>query len=137
MVRTVAATNWAGRAGHPPAVVNRRLWGANRTPKTVPPRKPTLGSLLRTCRQQQRDALALLMGLPRDPDPGSHPNSSSRTVAEHRLRIQVTRIPDGTVVWDTPVTPTTPSSVPTTTTGSKANTQPAATRTCSNTPPTS
>ncbi|MGH2621863.1 MAG: IS66 family transposase [Anaerolineales bacterium] len=49
------ATNWRAEQALRPAVVNRKVWGGNRTPDGAEAQS-ILMSVLRTCRQQQRDA---------------------------------------------------------------------------------
>lgn len=53
------ATNWRAEQALRPAVVNRKVWGGNRTP-TGAAAQAILMSVLRTCAQQQRDALSFL-----------------------------------------------------------------------------
>lgn len=55
----VDATNWRGEQAIRPAVVNRKVWGGNRTPAGVQAQS-ILMSVLRTCDQQHRDALDFL-----------------------------------------------------------------------------
>ena len=65
----VDATNWRGEQGVRPAVVNRKVWGGNRSD----PGAETQGrvmTFLRTAQQQGADAIALLVELARAPDPG-------------------------------------------------------------------
>ena len=62
------ATNWRAEQAIRPAVVNRKVWGGNRTP-TGARAQSILMSVLRTCTQQQRDALAFVSRVLR----GQHP----------------------------------------------------------------
>jgi len=65
----VDATNWRAEQGVRPAVVNRKVWGGNRSD----PGAETQGRLmtfLRTAHQQGADAIAMLVDLARAPNPG-------------------------------------------------------------------
>jgi transposase len=65
----VDATNWRAEQGVRPAVVNRKVWGGNRSD----PGAETQGRLmtfLRTAHQQGVDAIAMLVDVARAPDPG-------------------------------------------------------------------
>jgi len=65
----VDATNWRGEQGVRPAVVNRKVWGGNRSD----PGAETQGrvmTFLRTAHQQGVDAIELLVNLARAPTPG-------------------------------------------------------------------
>jgi transposase len=62
------ATNYRGEQAIRPAVVNRKVWGGNRT-ETGAQAQSILMSVLRTCAQQHRDALDFLSRLLR----GQHP----------------------------------------------------------------
>jgi transposase len=53
------ATNWRAEQALRPAVVNRKVWGGNRTPAGSRA-QAILASVLETCRQQGRDALDFL-----------------------------------------------------------------------------
>jgi transposase len=53
------ATNWRGEQAIRPAVVNRKVWGGNRTDPGARAQE-RLVSVLRTCVQQGRDAIAFL-----------------------------------------------------------------------------
>jgi transposase len=53
------ATNWRAEQALRPAVVNRKVWGGNRT-RDGARAQSVLMSVLRSCRQQQRDALEFL-----------------------------------------------------------------------------
>ncbi|HUZ78997.1 MAG TPA: transposase, partial [Chloroflexota bacterium] len=64
----VAATNWRAEQAIRPAVVNRKVWGGNRTPHGAGTQQ-VLVSLLRTCQQQARDATPILTELLRSPTP--------------------------------------------------------------------
>lgn len=55
----VDATNWRAEQALRPAVVNRKVWGGNRTPAGSRA-QDILASVLQTCRQQGRDALDFL-----------------------------------------------------------------------------
>jgi hypothetical protein len=52
----------AGRTGHPPMVVTRKVWGGDRT---IPGARTqsVLGSILQTCRQQRRPVSSFLQKL--------------------------------------------------------------------------
>jgi len=54
---SVPATNWPAEQATRPAVVNRKVWGGNRTAAGVEAQQVVM-SVLATCRQQARDALA-------------------------------------------------------------------------------
>jgi len=64
----VAATNWQAEQAIRPAVVTRKVCGGNRTPAGAAT-QDIVASLLRSCWQQQRDPLELLVGLQRSPRP--------------------------------------------------------------------
>jgi transposase len=53
------ATNWRAEQALRPAVVNRKVWGGNRTPAGAEAQS-ILMSVLRTCRQQQRNSLEFI-----------------------------------------------------------------------------
>jgi len=55
----VDATNWRAEQALRPAVVNRKVWGGNRT-SVGSHAQAILASVLQTCRQQGRDALDVL-----------------------------------------------------------------------------
>lgn len=55
----VDATNWRAEQALRPAVVNRKVWGGNRTPAGSHA-QAILTSILQTCRQQGRDVLEFL-----------------------------------------------------------------------------
>jgi len=55
----VDATNWRAEQALRPAVVNRKVWGGNRTAAGAQA-QAILASVLQTCRQQRRDALDFL-----------------------------------------------------------------------------
>lgn len=65
----VDATNWRGEQGIRPAVVNRKVWGGNRTDRGADD-QGRLMSFLRTAHQQGADAIALLVDLARAPTKG-------------------------------------------------------------------
>ncbi|MBI3464147.1 MAG: transposase [Planctomycetes bacterium] len=58
----IAATNWRAQEALRPAVVNRKVWGGNRTPAGAAVQAPVM-SFLRTCWQQGLDSLTLLAPL--------------------------------------------------------------------------
>lgn len=64
----VEATNWQAEQAIRPAVVTRKVCGGNRTPRGAATQQ-MLASVLRTCWQQQRDPLALLVALQRSTRP--------------------------------------------------------------------
>jgi transposase len=75
----VEATNWRAEQGIRPAVVNRKVWGGNRTP-TGAKAQAILTSVLRTCAQQGRDAFDFLSRLLRTPAGRSLPRLNLCTV---------------------------------------------------------
>ena len=64
----VEATNWQAEQAIRPAVVTRKVCGGNRTPRGATTQQ-MVASVLRTCWQQQRDPLELLIALQRSPRP--------------------------------------------------------------------
>ncbi len=54
---TIPATNYQGEQAMRPAVVNRKVWGGNRTPAGARAQAITM-SILQTCKQQAVDAFA-------------------------------------------------------------------------------
>ncbi|MCA1820510.1 MAG: IS66 family transposase, partial [Pseudonocardia sp.] len=64
----VDATNWRGEQGVRPAVVNRKVWGGNRS-DTGAETQGRVMTFLRTAHQQGADAIALLVDLARAPNP--------------------------------------------------------------------
>jgi len=62
------ATNYRGEQAIRPAVVNRKVWGGNRT-ETGAQAQSILMSVIRTCAQQHRDALDFVSRLLRDQHP--------------------------------------------------------------------
>jgi transposase len=64
----VDATNWQAEQAIRPAVVTRKVCGGNRTPRGADTQQ-MVASVLRTCWQQQRDPLALLVALQCSPHP--------------------------------------------------------------------
>jgi transposase len=68
----VEATNWRAEQAIRPAVVNRKVWGGNRTPNGAQTQQ-VLVSLLRTCWQQARDPTSVLVALLRSPTPAVAP----------------------------------------------------------------
>jgi len=67
----VEATNWMGEQAMRPAVVNRKVWGGNRTPRGAIAQS-CLMSVLRTCVQQGHDGLDFISRTLRAP-PGHAP----------------------------------------------------------------
>ena len=65
----VDATNWRGEQGVRPAVVNRKVWGGNRTDRGAQTQGRVM-TFLRTAHQQGTDAIDLLVDLARAPNPG-------------------------------------------------------------------
>jgi len=65
----VDATNFRGEQGVRPAVVNRKVWGGNRTDRGAET-QGRLMTFLRTAHQQGADAIDLLVDLARAPNPG-------------------------------------------------------------------
>ncbi|MGI8808013.1 MAG: IS66 family transposase [Acidimicrobiales bacterium] len=65
----VDATNWRGEQGVRPAVVNRKVWGGNRSDAGAETQS-RLMTFLRTAHQQGVDAIDLLVDLARAPNPG-------------------------------------------------------------------
>jgi transposase len=65
----VDATNWRGEQAVRPAVVNRKVWGGNRTDRGAATQGQVM-TLLRTARLQGVDAIDLLVDLARAPNPG-------------------------------------------------------------------
>ena len=65
----VDATNWRGEQGVRPAVVNRKVWGGNRSDQGAETQGRVM-TFLRTAHQQGADAIAMLVDLARAPTPG-------------------------------------------------------------------
>ena len=65
----VDATNWRGEQGVRPAVVNRKVWGGNRSDRGAETQGRVM-TFLRTAHQQGVDAIELLVDLARAPTPG-------------------------------------------------------------------
>ena len=65
----VDATNWRGEQGIRPAVVNRKVWGGNRTDRGALVQS-TMMSVLRTAAQHGVDGIEYLAARARSPDPG-------------------------------------------------------------------
>ena len=65
----VDATNWRGEQAVRPAVVNRKVWGGNRTDRGAETQGRVM-TFLRTAHQQGTDAIDLLVELARPPTPG-------------------------------------------------------------------
>jgi transposase len=68
----VEATNWRGEQAIRPAVVNRKVWGGNRTWRGAST-QGTIMSVLRTAAQQSVDAIDYLTRHARAPDPAAVP----------------------------------------------------------------
>jgi transposase len=68
----IDATNWRGEQAIRPAVVNRKVWGGNRT-WTGAATQGRIMSVLRTAHQQGVDAIGYLAALARAPDPAAIP----------------------------------------------------------------
>ncbi len=66
----VDATNWRGEQAIRPAVVNRKVWGGNRTWRGAATQGRIM-SAIRTATQQGIDPLDFLIRLARAPDPGA------------------------------------------------------------------
>jgi transposase len=66
---SVDATNWRGEQAIRPAVVNRKVWGGNRTERGAVT-QGTIMSVIRTATQHGVDAIEYLSGRARSPDPG-------------------------------------------------------------------
>jgi transposase len=64
----VEATNWPAEQAIRPAVVNRKSCGGNRTVEGAETQS-VLTSILRTCRQQRRNPIAILSAMLRSPQP--------------------------------------------------------------------
>lgn len=64
----VPATNWWGEQAIRPAVVTRKVWGGNRTPRGALTQQ-IIASVIRTCAQQGVDPCSLLEKLLRSPVP--------------------------------------------------------------------
>ena len=65
----VDATNWTAEQGIRPAVVNRKVWGGNRTDRGALAQS-TMMSVIRTAAQHGIDAIDYLACRARSPDPG-------------------------------------------------------------------
>jgi transposase len=65
----VDATNWRAEQGIRPAVVNRKVWGGNRTDRGGRAQSVMM-SVIRTAAQHGADAIDYLAGRARSPDPG-------------------------------------------------------------------
>ncbi|MEN3285525.1 MAG: transposase [Solirubrobacteraceae bacterium] len=66
----VQATNWRAEQALRPAIVNRKSWGGNRTPKGARTQQITM-SVIRTARQQDIDALKLMASAQRPRQPAA------------------------------------------------------------------
>ena len=66
----VDATNWRGEQAIRPAVVNRKVWGGNRTWRGAATQGRIM-SAIRTAAQQGIDPIDFLIRLTRAPDPGA------------------------------------------------------------------
>ena len=62
----IDATNWRAETAIRPAVVNRKVWGGNRTSQGATT-WARIASVLRTARQQGHDAITMLVALAREP----------------------------------------------------------------------
>ena len=60
----VQATNWRAEQALRPAIVNRKSWGGNRTPKGARTQQVTM-SVIRTARQQNIDPVELMVSAQR------------------------------------------------------------------------
>ena len=67
---TIDATNWRGEQAIRPAVVNRKVWGGNRTWRGAATQGRIM-SAIRTATQQGVDPIEFLIRLARAPDPGA------------------------------------------------------------------
>jgi len=76
----VDATNWRAEQAIRPAVVNRKVWGGNRTWRGAVTQGRMM-SLIRTAGQQNLDVIEFLARLARAPTPADAPRSSRRTTA--------------------------------------------------------
>jgi transposase len=65
----VDATNWRAETGIRPAVVNRKVWGGNRTWRGAVT-QGRITSIIRTATQHSLDAVSYLADRARSPDPG-------------------------------------------------------------------
>ena len=74
----VDATNWRAEQAIRPAVVNRKVWGGNRTWRGAATQSRIM-SVLRTAVQQGVDPIAYLAQLARAPQPGRNVPSSPET----------------------------------------------------------
>jgi transposase len=68
----IDATNWRGEQAIRPAVVNRKVWGGNRTWRGAATQGRIM-SVLRTAHQQGVDAIGYLAALARAPNPAAIP----------------------------------------------------------------
>jgi transposase len=66
----IDATNWRGEQAIRPAVVNRKVWGGNRTWRGAATQGRIM-SAIRTAVQQEIDPIDFLIRLARAPDPGA------------------------------------------------------------------
>ena len=80
----IEATNWPAEQAIRPAVVNRKVFGGNRTPAGARAQE-ILGSILATCDQQAQDALAFLSTLIRAPA-DQRPDHLSRVVSTPQIQ---------------------------------------------------
>jgi transposase len=64
----VQATNWRAEQALRPAIVNRKSWGGNRTPKGARTQQITM-SVIRTARQQNIDPVVLMVRAQRSRQP--------------------------------------------------------------------
>jgi transposase len=68
----IDATNWRGEQAIRPAVVNRKVWGGNRSWREAASQGRIM-SAIRTATQQGIDPIAFLVRLARAPDPATVP----------------------------------------------------------------
>jgi transposase len=66
----VQATNWRAEQALRPAIVNRKSWGGNRTPKGARTQQITM-SVICTARQQDIDPLKLMANAQRSREPAA------------------------------------------------------------------
>ena len=66
----VQATNWRAEQALRPAIVNRKSWGGNRTPRGACTQQITM-SVIRTARQQNIDPVELMAGAQRSRQPAA------------------------------------------------------------------
>jgi transposase len=86
----VQATNWRAEQAIRPAVVNRKVWGGNRTAVGAHAQQ-VLVSVLRTCQQQARDPTPILIDLLRSPIPAVAPPRYSQAHQPPKPRTSLVR----------------------------------------------